>query len=132
MLKPCKISIQNTWGFELHKNDKSWRFETLHCSLYSDLYICHFCVAQIPNYFALKICTVVVYIIENVHDCFQIFLKLLNMFFEFFIIVGSLEFGSTKSPLKSFGFRSKNKLKVRASWLIFFPRKYNRSIPSVP
>ena len=68
-----KISMQNTWGFELHKNNKSWRFETIYCSLYSDLHICHFCVAQTPNYFALKICTVVVYIIENMHDFFRFF-----------------------------------------------------------
>ena len=86
-------------GFDLHKNDKSWRFESIHCSLYSDLYIYYFCVAQTPKYFALKICTALVYIIENVHAFFQIFLKLLNMFFEFFKIVGLLELGSTKSPL---------------------------------
>ena len=55
---------------------------------------CHFCVAQTPKYSALKFCKVVVYIIENVHNFFQIFLKLLNMFFEFFKIVGSLELGS--------------------------------------
>ena len=72
---PCKILMQYTWGFEIHKNDKSWRFETVHCSLYSDLYICHFCIAQTQNYFALKICTLVVYIIENVHDLFSDFFE---------------------------------------------------------
>ena len=64
----CKIL-----EFELHKNDKSWRFETIHYSLYSDLYIFHFCVDQTPKYFALKICTVIVYIMENMHDFFQNF-----------------------------------------------------------
>ena len=44
---------------------------------------CYFCVPQTPKYFALKFCTVVVYIIENVHDFFQIFLKLLIGFLNF-------------------------------------------------
>ena len=69
--------------------------------VYSPTNICHFCVAQTPKYFALKICTVIVYIINNVYDFFQIFLKHLNIFFEFFKIIGSLQFGSTKSPLTS-------------------------------
>ena len=56
--------MQNTWGFELHKNEK-----------YSDPYFCHFCVAQNPKYFALKIFMVVVYIIKNVHDFFLDFFK---------------------------------------------------------
>ena len=97
----CKIPE----GLSYTKNDKSWRFKTIHCSLYSDLYICHFCVAQTPNYFASKICTVVVYIIENVHDCFQIFLKHLNMFFEIFKIMRSLELGSTKISMQLFSVR---------------------------
>ena len=60
-------------GFELQKNDKNWRFETIHYSLYSDLYICYFCVVKTPNYFALKICMVVVYIIENVPNFLRFF-----------------------------------------------------------
>ena len=69
---------------------------------------CHFCVAQTPKYFALKICTVVVYIIKNMHDLFQIFFKLLkNMFFKFFKIVISLELGSQSNFLDSFSNKKK-------------------------
>ena len=65
------------------------------------LYICHFYVAQTPNYFAFKIYTVIVCIIENAHDFFHtFFLRLLNMFSEFFKTVDSLELGSMKSPLE--------------------------------
>ena len=51
MKKSCMLSMmytmsmQNMLYYELHKNDKSWNIETIHCSLYSDLYIFHFWVA---------------------------------------------------------------------------------------
>ena len=62
--------MQNTLRFDLHKNDKIWKYETMRCSLYSDLQICHFCIAQTVKYFALRIYTFVEYIMKNMHDLF--------------------------------------------------------------
>ena len=76
--------MRNTWGFELHKNNKSWIFETIDCSLYSDMYICHFYVDQTPNYFVLKIYTVVLYIIENMHNFFLDFFETFKYVFSMF------------------------------------------------
>ena len=53
-----------------------YRSEYSEQCIVSNLQLCHFCVAQTPKYFALKISTIIVYIIENVYDFFQIFLKL--------------------------------------------------------
>ena len=95
------VQILNTkyLGIWATKKWQMYKSEYSEQCIVSNLQLLSFLCSSNPKYFVLKICIVVVYIIENVHDFFQIFLKLLNMFFEFFKIVGLLELGSTKSPL---------------------------------
>ena len=83
ILQPCKISMQNTWGFELHKNDKieDLKLYTVH---YTQICTLSFLYSSNPKLFC----------IENLHGCsiyhwervwfFLNFLKLLNMFFKIF------------------------------------------------
>ena len=71
-----------------------YRSEYSEKCIVSNLQLLLFCVVQTPKYFVLKICTVIVYSIENMHDFFQIYLKLLNMFYKIFKIMESLELRS--------------------------------------
>ena len=73
-------------------NLQIWLYLTLHSFKISNLSI--FCVGRNTKYFALRFCTFVVYILTNMHDFFQNFLKHLNMFFNFFKVAGALELGS--------------------------------------
>ena len=63
--------MQYILRFELHKNDKVRNLK-LYIVHYvdSDMYICQFCVTPNVLYIALRFCTFVGYIIENMLDFF--------------------------------------------------------------
>ena len=54
ILKPCKFSMQNIWGFELHKNEKMYRSEYSEQCIVSNLQLLSFLCSSNSQVFYIE------------------------------------------------------------------------------